>query len=96
MKLNLHGFWAMTAFLALLSIATTASAEKRGGILRMYHPESMSSMSMLEAFGNDESPIMGIFNNLIMFDRHVAQNSLQSIVPDLANEPGHGTTRAPI
>jgi peptide/nickel transport system substrate-binding protein len=28
--------------------------------------------------------MMGVFNNLIMFDQHVAQNSLQSIVPDLA------------
>ena len=27
---------------------------------------------------------MGVFNNLIMFDQHVPQNSLQSIVPDLA------------
>ena len=26
----------------------------------------------------------GVFNNLIMFDQHVPQNSLQSIVPDLA------------
>jgi peptide/nickel transport system substrate-binding protein len=27
---------------------------------------------------------MGIFNNLVMFDQHVKQNSLASIVPDLA------------
>ena len=26
----------------------------------------------------------GVFNNLVMFDQHVQQNSLQSIVPDLA------------
>ena len=30
--------------------------------------------------------MMGVFNNLVMFDQHVAQNSLQSIVPDLADE----------
>ena len=29
-------------------------------------------------------PMMGVFNNLVMFDQHVKQNSLQSIVPDLA------------
>src|SRR5213075_2827949 len=29
-------------------------------------------------------PMMGVFNNLVMFDQHVPQNSLQSIVPDLA------------
>ena len=28
--------------------------------------------------------MMGVFNNLVMYDQHVAQNSLQSIVPDLA------------
>ena len=28
--------------------------------------------------------MMGVFNNLVMFDQHVTQNSLQSIVPDLA------------
>ena len=31
-----------------------------------------------------EGPMMGVFNNLIMFDQHAAQDSLQSIVPDLA------------
>jgi peptide/nickel transport system substrate-binding protein len=31
-----------------------------------------------------EGPMMGVFNNLIMFDQHLKQNSLQSIVPDLA------------
>ena len=27
---------------------------------------------------------MGVFNNLVMYDQHVPQNSLKSIVPDLA------------
>src|SRR5438034_5766584 len=27
---------------------------------------------------------MEVFNNLVMFDQHVKQNSLESIVPDLA------------
>jgi peptide/nickel transport system substrate-binding protein len=84
MKLNIRGFWAMTAFLAALLIAATASGQKPGGILRMYNPESIASLSMLEEFANAELPIMGMFNNLVMFDQHVAQNTLQSIVPDLA------------
>jgi peptide/nickel transport system substrate-binding protein len=29
-------------------------------------------------------PAMGLFNNLVMFDQHVAQVSFNSIVPDLA------------
>jgi MarR-like DNA-binding transcriptional regulator SgrR of sgrS sRNA len=33
-----------------------------------------------------EMPMMGVFNNLIMFDQHVPQVSLQSIVPDLATD----------
>jgi len=31
-----------------------------------------------------KGPMLGWFNNLVMFDQHVPQNSLQSIVPDLA------------
>src|SRR5262249_37167156 len=30
--------------------------------------------------------MMGVFNNLVMFDQHVPQNSLASIVPDLATK----------
>src|SRR5260370_11744428 len=29
-------------------------------------------------------PMMGVFNNLVLFDQHVPQNRVQSIVPDLA------------
>ena len=57
----------------------------RGGILRMYSIDSLASMSILEestVFA--EGPMMGVFNNLIIFDQHVRQNSLESIVPDLA------------
>jgi peptide/nickel transport system substrate-binding protein len=41
------------------------------------------------------APIMAVFNNLVIFDQHVPQNTLQSIVPDLAttwsrNEDGTG------
>jgi peptide/nickel transport system substrate-binding protein len=28
--------------------------------------------------------MMGVFNNLVMYDQHVAQNSPESIIPDLA------------
>ena len=61
----------------------TASAEKQGGILRMYSPDSPASMSIHEeATFVAEGPMMGVFNNLVMFDQHVKQNSLGSIVPD--------------
>ena len=51
----------------------------------MYNPDSPASMSIHEeATIVAERPMMGVFNNLVMFDQHVKQNSLQSIVPDLA------------
>src|SRR5213079_471294 len=33
-----------------------------------------------------EGPMMAVFNNLVMFDQHIAQNRLDTIVPDLASE----------
>jgi peptide/nickel transport system substrate-binding protein len=69
----------------LIALSGTAFAQKQGGILRMYSPDSPASMSILEeATVFAEGPMMGVFNNLVMFDQHVKQNSLQSIVPDLA------------
>jgi hypothetical protein len=51
----------------------------------MYSPDSPASMSIHEeATFVAEGPMMGVFNNLVMFDQHVKQNSLGSIVPDLA------------
>src|SRR5260370_584036 len=62
-----------------------ALAQKTGGILRMYSPDSPASMSIHEeATFVAEGPMMGVFNNLVMFDQQVKQNSLKSIVPDLA------------
>jgi peptide/nickel transport system substrate-binding protein len=65
--------------------AAPASAQKAGGALSMYTVDSPASMSILdEATVFAERPMMGVFNNLVMYDQHVTQNSLQSIVPDLA------------
>jgi len=84
----------------LLAAATggAAWAQKPGGILKMYSPDSPASMSIHEeATVFAEGPMMGVFNNLVIFDQHVPQNSLQSIVPDLAtgwswNEDGTALT----
>jgi peptide/nickel transport system substrate-binding protein len=65
--------------------APVAEAQKPGGVLIMSHFDSPASMSMHEeATGAVNRPMMGVFNNLVMFDQHVAQNSSASIVPDLA------------
>ncbi len=71
--------------LLLASTAGEAVAQKRGGILRVYHRDSPASMSLLEEGSFSVAvPIMGVFNNLVVYDQHVKQNSLESIVPDLA------------
>src|SRR5467141_3855174 len=73
------------ALLVAISAVGPALAQKQGGILKMYTVDSPASMSILEeATVFAERPMMGVFNNLIMFDQHVKQNSLSSVVPDLA------------
>src|ERR1700738_805637 len=78
--------FAVTAALLAASFATGPSvAQKQGGILKIYMLDSPASMSIHEeATVVAERPVMGVFNNLVMFDQHVQQNSLGSIVPDLA------------
>jgi len=84
MTVNLRGVVA-GALLIAMSAATPALAQKQGGILRAGHFDSPASMSMLEESTLAVNrPVMGVFNNLVMFDQQVAQNSPQSIVPDLA------------
>src|SRR6516162_291406 len=80
------GAFAIAAPMLVASAAAgPAFAQKQGGILKTYSPDSPASMSILEeATVFAERPMMGVFNNLVMFDQHVKQNSLQSIVPDLA------------
>src|ERR1700726_506353 len=85
MKSILRAAVLASALIAAMSVVGTASAQKQGGILKMYTPDSPASMSILEeATVFAQGPMMGVFNNLVMFDQHVKQNSLQSVVPDLA------------
>src|SRR4030081_3805095 len=74
------------AVLSLLVVSNTAfSAEKQGGILRVYHRDSPASASIHEeATYSVNIPFMPVFNNLVIYKQDVAQNSLESIVPDLA------------
>ena len=75
------------ALLAALSVGATAFAQKRGGILKMYDFDSPPTMSILEeATASSQSPMMGVFNNLVLFDQHQKQNRLDTIVPDLATD----------
>src|SRR6185369_8855121 len=75
------------AGLSLLALvaAGSASAQKKGGVLKIQHFDSPASMSIHEESTRAAlQPMMAVFNNLVMYRQDVAQNSLQSIVPDLA------------
>ena len=73
------------AILAALGSGGSASAEKQGGLLRVGHFDSPASMSPLEeSTVAVNRPMTGVFNNLVMYDQHIAQNRPDTIVPDLA------------
>jgi len=78
----------MTAGAAIgLLTATAALAQqpKPGGTVRIYQRDNPPSASIHEeATYSTNVPFMAVFNNLVMFDQHVAQNSEASIVPELA------------
>jgi peptide/nickel transport system substrate-binding protein len=83
--------WSCVRFvvLAFLLIAPLggASAQKQGGILRITHRDSPANMSIHEEGTiSVVLPMMGVFNNLVMFDPKKKQNSLDDIVPDLAEK----------
>src|SRR3954451_1082617 len=76
---------AVSLLLGVTAAAAPALAQKSGGVLRVPNLDSPASMSIHEeATVIAEGPMMPVFNNLILFDRHVAKNSLDSIVPELA------------
>ena len=85
MTREIRVYLAAGALLVASLVCDAALAQKQGGILQMPDFASPASMSLHEestiAAG---TPLMGVFNNLVVFDQHVAQNSLSSIVPDLA------------
>jgi peptide/nickel transport system substrate-binding protein len=85
MKRNFRVLAAAGSLLLATSGGEAALAQKQGGTLRMSHFDSPASMSMHEeATAAANRPMMGVFNNLVMYKQDVPQNSFQSIVPDLA------------
>jgi len=85
MKRDLRVLAAAGSLLLALSAANTVFAQKQGGILKMGHFDSPASMSPLEESTQAVNrPMSGVFNNLVMYKQDVPQNSMRSIVPDLA------------
>src|SRR5688572_30234911 len=70
-----------------VALGDPALAQKPGGVLKMYFFDSPASMSIHEeATLAAQGPMMGVFNNLVMYDQAKAQTSLDTVVPDLASE----------
>src|SRR5947209_6205034 len=89
---------ATGAMLAGMLVAGPAGAQKPGGIRRMPASNSPASMSIHEESTRFAiTPAMGVFNNLVLFDQHIAQNNFDTIRPELAdswawNEDGTSLT----
>src|SRR5690348_11201365 len=85
MKAGSRVLAAASSLTLVLLITGAAFAQKTGGILKISHFDSPASMSLLEeSTAAALRPVMGVFNNLVVYDQHVAQNSMRSIVPELA------------
>ena len=75
---------------ALLAVAMVlssgpAAGQKSGGKLRLYLGMNPPSASIHEeATVATVAPFMAVFNNLVLFDQMKPSNSLETIVPDLA------------
>ena len=76
-----------TAIFATLFVlgGLPALAQKQGGVLRVTHRDSPGNLSVHE-MGTVSviMPMMGVFNNLVVYDQHVARNGLETVVPELA------------
>src|SRR5260370_20288196 len=85
MRRDLSGLAAAGVLLAALAAPGPVFAQKPRGILKIGQFDSPASMSIHEESSNTaEGPMMGVFNNLVIFKQDVPQNSVQSIVADLA------------
>jgi peptide/nickel transport system substrate-binding protein len=80
--------WARGTFVFVaLLLSGPSSAQQRGGTLKLYHWASPASMSIHEEAGYSTSVSgMPVFNNLVMYNQNVPQNSISTIVPDLGTE----------
>src|SRR6202162_904958 len=85
MKRQVRGLAIAGALLLALAAGDAALAQKSGGVLKISFFDNPASMSLHEeATGAALRPMMGVFNNLVMYNQHEAQNSPESIIPDLA------------
>jgi hypothetical protein len=75
-KQDFRALAAAGSLLVAMSVSEAAFAQKQGGTLRMSHFDSPASMSLHEeATAAANRPIMGVFNNLVMYKQDVPQKS---------------------
>ena len=87
MKRDLRLLAAAGSLVLAFSTGEAAFAQKQGGVLKIYFFDSPASVSIHEeTTAAGQGPVMGVFNNLVMYKQDVPQSGLQSIVPDLASD----------
>ncbi len=82
-----RGLKAISIALAIAALvaAVPAAAQKRGGTLRLYHNDNPPSASLLEESTIAAvTPFSAVFNNLVVFDPAKVHESIDTIIPDLA------------
>src|SRR6202171_4472087 len=73
------------ALCSVLLAAAPAAAQKKGGTLRLYHHDNPPSASLLEESTiASVTPFSAVFNNLVVFDPFKVHESLETVIPDLA------------
>src|SRR5258705_6052481 len=81
MKRRLGALATAAPLLIAFCFAQEAAAQQSGGTLKIGHFDSPASMSMLEESTLAVNrPMMGVFNNLVMFKQDEPQNTLDSIL----------------
>ena len=87
MKRDLRVLAVAGSLIPAICVGDAALAQKQGGVLKIGQFDSPASMSIHEESSNTaEGPMMGVFNNLVIYDQHVPQNGLDSVRPDLASD----------
>ena len=75
------------AVLMVMFAVTPLHAQKYGGVLTLPHVDTPPSPSIQEeGTVSVVIPFMAIYNNLVIFDQHVARNAFDTIRPELASE----------
>ena len=65
---------ACCAVVAAIAGMGPALAEQKGGVLRIFSSNSPASMSIHEESTRYAvTPVMAVFNNLVLFDQHIPQ-----------------------